>query len=82
MPSSELAEGRWVLRALRTLPPEQRIAAALFYDGMSCEEITDLLGKPATTVAIESTTRSQDAERNDDIDRVLTPGIPSVVGSH
>jgi RNA polymerase sigma factor (sigma-70 family) len=43
-------EQQRILGMLRTLPPEQRIVAALFYDGMSCEEIADLLGKPAATV--------------------------------
>lgn len=43
-------EQQQVLRLLRVLPPEQRTSIALFYDGMSCEEIADLLGKPSGTV--------------------------------
>src|SRR5277367_5841192 len=37
-------EQQRVLRVLRTLPLEQRIVAALFYDGLSCEEIAELIG--------------------------------------
>ena len=43
-------EQRWVLGLLRGLAPEQRTAAALFYDGLAASEIADLTGKPAATV--------------------------------
>jgi len=43
-------EQQRVLRLLRALPPEQRTVAALYYDGLSCEEIADLIGKPSGTV--------------------------------
>jgi RNA polymerase sigma factor (sigma-70 family) len=43
-------EQQYVLRVLRNLPPQQRTIAALSYDGLTCEEIADLLGKPSDTV--------------------------------
>jgi RNA polymerase sigma factor (sigma-70 family) len=39
-----------VLRLLRALPARQRAVAALYYDGMSYEEIADLLGSQPNTV--------------------------------
>ena len=39
-----------ILRLLRGLPTGQRTVAALFYDGLSCEEIAELIGKPPATV--------------------------------
>jgi RNA polymerase sigma-70 factor (ECF subfamily) len=36
-------EQRQVLRLLRGLPPQQRTVAALFYDGLTCEEIAELV---------------------------------------
>jgi RNA polymerase sigma-70 factor (ECF subfamily) len=39
-----------VLRVLRALPPQQRTVAALFYDGLGCEEIAELVGSPPATV--------------------------------
>jgi RNA polymerase sigma factor (sigma-70 family) len=42
-------EQRQVLRLLRALPEQQRTVLALYYDGLSYEEIADLLGiSPAT----------------------------------
>jgi RNA polymerase sigma-70 factor (ECF subfamily) len=35
---------------LRALPPQQRTVAALFYDGLACEEIAELVGSPPATV--------------------------------
>jgi RNA polymerase sigma factor (sigma-70 family) len=44
-------EEQWrVLSLLRALPPGQREVTALFYDGMPCEEIAALTGKPSGTV--------------------------------
>jgi RNA polymerase sigma factor (sigma-70 family) len=43
-------EQQQVLRLLRGLPKHQQTVAALFYDGLACEEIADLIGKPASTV--------------------------------
>lgn len=43
-------EEQEVLRLLRELPEGQRTVAALFYDGLTCEEIAELTGKPAGTV--------------------------------
>jgi RNA polymerase sigma factor (sigma-70 family) len=43
-------EEQRVLRLFRALPPGQRAVAALIYDGMSCEEIADLIGKPSGTI--------------------------------
>jgi RNA polymerase sigma factor (sigma-70 family) len=39
-----------VLSLLRGLPAGQRTIAALFYDGLTCEEIGELVGKPPATV--------------------------------
>jgi RNA polymerase sigma factor (sigma-70 family) len=39
-----------VLRLLRGLPPGQRTIAALFYDGMACGEIADVLNRTSATV--------------------------------
>jgi RNA polymerase sigma-70 factor (ECF subfamily) len=44
------AEEQEVLRLLRQLPEGQRTVAALFYDGLTCEEIAEVAGKPAGTV--------------------------------
>jgi RNA polymerase sigma-70 factor (ECF subfamily) len=41
---------RRVITILRQLPPEQRKVAALFYDGLSREEIAEVIGRPAATV--------------------------------
>ena len=35
---------------LRALPPGQRTIAACFYDGLTCEEIAELVEKPSATV--------------------------------
>jgi RNA polymerase sigma factor (sigma-70 family) len=43
-------EQRWVLALLRALAPEQRTAAALFYDGLTVCEIAALTSKPTATV--------------------------------
>lgn len=43
-------EQQHVLDALRNLPPQQRTVTALFYDGLACEEIAELLGKSPATV--------------------------------
>lgn len=43
-------EQQHILRLLRGLPPEQRTAVALSYDGLSCDEIAELIGKPSATV--------------------------------
>jgi RNA polymerase sigma factor (sigma-70 family) len=43
-------EQQQVLRRLRRLPPAQRMVAALYYDGLTAEEIAVTTGKPATTV--------------------------------
>jgi RNA polymerase sigma-70 factor (ECF subfamily) len=43
-------EQRRVLRLLRGLPEGQRTVAALFYDGLLCEEIAELMGKPSATI--------------------------------
>jgi len=43
-------EQQRVLRLFRGLPEGQRTVAALFYDGLSCEEIAELTGKPPATV--------------------------------
>lgn len=46
-----IEEEKWkVVQLLRSLPPAQRMAAALYYDGFSTQEISDMLGKPAATV--------------------------------
>ncbi len=39
-----------ILRRLRELPKVQRTVFALYYDGLSCEEIADLLDKTPATV--------------------------------
>ena len=44
------AEQQHVLRLLRGLPPGQRIVAALFYDGLTCEEIAELIERSPGTV--------------------------------
>jgi RNA polymerase sigma factor (sigma-70 family) len=46
----ERQDERRVVVILRQLPPEQRKVAALFYDGLSMEEIAEVVGKPAVTV--------------------------------
>lgn len=43
-------EQRRVLRLLRGLPEGQRTVAALYYDGLACEEIAELMGKPPATI--------------------------------
>jgi RNA polymerase sigma-70 factor (ECF subfamily) len=43
-------EQQRVLRMLRSLPSGQRAVAALHYDELTCEEIAELLAKPAATV--------------------------------
>jgi hypothetical protein len=43
-------EQRQVLRLLRTLPTGQRAVTALYYDGLNCEEIAEVLGKKPVTV--------------------------------
>ncbi len=43
-------EQQQVLRLLRSLPEQQRIAAALNYDGLASEEIAELTGKSPATV--------------------------------
>lgn len=47
---SIFADEQWVLRLLRALPPGQRAIAACFYDGLTCEEIAAVVGKPPATV--------------------------------
>lgn len=53
-PGSDLSifadEQQHVLRLLRALPPPQRTVAALFYDGLACEEIAEVVGRPPATV--------------------------------
>jgi len=44
------ADGQQVLQLLRALPPGQRTVAALFYDGLTCEDIAVLVAKPTATV--------------------------------
>jgi RNA polymerase sigma-70 factor (ECF subfamily) len=44
------AEQQHVLRLLRSLPPQQRTVAALFYDGLACDEIAELVGSLPATV--------------------------------
>jgi RNA polymerase sigma factor (sigma-70 family) len=44
------SEQQQVLSLLRRLPDTQRTVAALYYDGLSTEEIAHLTGKPAATV--------------------------------
>jgi RNA polymerase sigma factor (sigma-70 family) len=43
-------EQQQILRLLRGLPPGQRAVAALFYDGLTYEEIAELTGKSPATV--------------------------------
>lgn len=43
-------EQQLVLRLLRALPPMQRAASALSYDGSTCREIAELLGISEATV--------------------------------
>jgi RNA polymerase sigma-70 factor (ECF subfamily) len=43
-------EQQRVLRLLRQLPPAQRSIAALYYDGLSADEIAQATGRPAATV--------------------------------
>lgn len=44
-------EEQWrVIAIMRQLPPEQRKVAALYYDGLSLEEIAEVADKPAATV--------------------------------
>jgi RNA polymerase sigma-70 factor (ECF subfamily) len=43
-------EQQHVLGLLRGLPAGQRTVAALFYDGLTCEEIAELAGKPPATI--------------------------------
>jgi RNA polymerase sigma-70 factor (ECF subfamily) len=43
-------EQRRVLSLLQQLPAAQRVVAALYYDGLSTEEIAAVSGKPAATV--------------------------------
>lgn len=43
-------EQQQVLRLLRTLPSGQRAVTALYYDGLNCEEIGEVLGKRPATV--------------------------------
>jgi RNA polymerase sigma factor (sigma-70 family) len=43
-------EQQRVLRLLRALPPGQRAVAACFYDGLTCEEIAQVVDKPPATV--------------------------------
>jgi RNA polymerase sigma factor (sigma-70 family) len=47
---SIFADGQQVLQLLRALPPGQRTVAAFFYDGLTCEEIAQLVDKPPATV--------------------------------
>jgi len=47
---SIFSDGQQVLQMLRALPPGQRTIAACFYDGLTCEEIAELVQKPAATV--------------------------------
>lgn len=43
-------EQRQILRLFQGLPTWQRTIAALYYDGLSCDEIAELIGKPPATV--------------------------------
>jgi RNA polymerase sigma factor (sigma-70 family) len=43
-------EQQQVLRLLRALPAGQRAVTALYYDGLNCEEIAEVLGKRPATV--------------------------------
>jgi RNA polymerase sigma factor (sigma-70 family) len=43
-------EQQQILGLLRKLPIRQRTVAALYYDGLTCDEIAELIGIPPTTV--------------------------------
>jgi RNA polymerase sigma factor (sigma-70 family) len=58
----------YVLDMLRGLPLGQRTVAALYYDGMTCEEIAGLTGKPASTV------RSQLRHARTTLKELMYPG--------
>jgi RNA polymerase sigma-70 factor (ECF subfamily) len=47
---SAFADEQQVLRLLRALSPGQRVIAACFYDGLTCEEIAKVVEKPPATV--------------------------------
>jgi RNA polymerase sigma-70 factor (ECF subfamily) len=47
---SIFTDGQRVVQLLRALPPGQRTVAAFFYDGLTCEEIADLVSKPVATI--------------------------------
>jgi RNA polymerase sigma factor (sigma-70 family) len=45
-----LAGKQRVLCLIRALPPGQRVIVALYFDGLTCEEIAVVVGKPVATV--------------------------------
>jgi RNA polymerase sigma-70 factor (ECF subfamily) len=57
-----------VLRLLRALPPGQRVIAACFYDGLTCEEIAEVVEKPPATV------RSQLRHARKALKEMIDPG--------
>ena len=62
------ASEQQVLRMLRALPPGQRVIAACFYDGLTCEEIAEMVGKPPATV------RSQLRHARKALKEMIDPG--------
>lgn len=61
-------EQQHVLGLLRRLPDGQRTIAALFYDGLTCDEIAELAGKPPATV------RSQLRHARNSLKEMVTSG--------
>jgi RNA polymerase sigma factor (sigma-70 family) len=50
-PEMDLRDEQWrVIALMRQLPRQQRAVAALHYDGLTHEEIAEVLGKPVDTV--------------------------------
>jgi RNA polymerase sigma factor (sigma-70 family) len=65
---SIFTDGQQVLQLLRALPPGQRTVAAFFYDGLTCEEIAELVEKPPATV------RSQLRHARQALKEMMNPG--------
>ncbi len=65
---SAFADEQQVLRLLRALPPGQRVIAACFYDGLTCEEIAEVVEKPPATV------RSQLRHARKALKEMINPG--------
>jgi RNA polymerase sigma factor (sigma-70 family) len=57
-----------VLCLLQALPPGQRVIVACFYDGLTCEEIAEVIEKPAATV------RSQLRHARKALKEMIDPG--------